>query len=126
MKMIDAKIHGPLERTYGLDYGTQNRAEKRAMAHMTAGRRVREARSMYNELRRWAIAMNDEAIGFNLCKKFFPYVRMDKPLALSAKKSDELRELYDLTRKDIIEAHREDAIERANEEEKLLSIMRGA
>lgn len=126
MKMIDAKIHGPLERTYGLDYGTQNRAEKRAMAHMTAGRRVREARSMYNELRRWAIAMNDEAIGFNLYKKFFPYVRMDKPLALSAKKSDELRELYDLTRKDIIEAHREDAIERANEEEKLLSIMRGA
>ena len=126
MKMIDAKIHGPLERTYGLDYGTQNRAEKRAMAHMTAGRRVREARSMYNELRRWAIAMNDEAIGFNLYKKFYPYVRMDKPLALSAKKSDELRELYDLTRKDTIEAHREDAIERANEEEKLLSIMRGA
>ena len=126
MKMIDAKIHGPLERTYGLDYGTQNRAEKRAMAHMTAGRRVREARSMYNELRRWAIAMNDEAIGFNLYKKFYPYVRMDKPLALSAKKSDELRELYDLTRKDIIDAHREDAIERANEEEKLLSIMRGA
>ena len=126
MKMIDAKIHGPLERTYGLDYGTQNRAEKRAMAHMTAGRRVREARSMYNELRRWAIAMNDEAIGFNLYKKFYPYVRMDKPLALSAKKSDELRELYDLTRKDIIDAHREDAIEPANEEEKLLSIMRGA
>lgn len=123
MKMIDAKIHGPLERTYGLDYGTQNRAEKRAMAHMTAGRRVREARSMYNELRRWAIAMNDEAIGFNLCKKFFPYVRMDKPLALSAKKSDELRELYDLTRKDIIEAHREDVLAQVEEEEKFKVMM---
>lgn len=75
---------------------------------MSPGRRTEEARAMYNEMKDWAVARNDEAMAYNLVTKFYPYCRMDKPLPMSKRKSEELRKLYDDTRQDIIDAHYED------------------
>ena len=107
MQLIPKKDHGPAPRYFTGD--TQNnRKERRMFAHMSAGRRTEEARAMYNEMKAWAVARNDEAMAYNLVTKFYPYCRMDKPLPMSKRKSEELRKLYDDTRQDIIDAHYED------------------
>ena len=107
MQLIAKKDHGLTARR-GLDDGLMSRKEKRAWEYMTAGRRVEEARAMYNEMKRWAVAHNDEAVAYNLVTKFYKYVRMDRPLPMSKTKSNELRKLYDDTRDDIRTAHYED------------------
>ena len=107
MQLISKPDHGPAARK-GLDYSQMSRKERRAWEHMSAGRRTEEARATYNELKRWAVAHNDEAIAYNLVTKFYPYVRMDKPLPMNKAKSEQLRKLYDETRDDIRAAHYED------------------
>ena len=107
MQLIAKPDHGLMARM-GLETGLMSREEKRAWQHMRPGRRVEEARATYNELKRWAVAHNDEAVAYNLVTKFYKYVRMDRPLAMSKSKSDELRKLYDNTRDDIRAAHYED------------------
>ena len=107
MQMIPKKDHGPAPRYFTGDI-QNNRKERRMFAHMSPGRRTEEARAMYNEMKAWAVARNDEAMAYNLVTKFYPYCRMDKPLPMSKRKSEELRKLYDDTRQDIIDAHYED------------------
>lgn len=109
MQLIPQPNHGPTQR-YWREGQQMSRHERRLFEHMRPGDRVEEARRMYNELRKWAIAKNDEGIAYNLVKKFYPYVRMDRPLAMSKAKSEELRKLYDGTRTDYQIAHREDAM----------------
>ena len=107
MQLIPKKDHGPAARYFTGDI-SNNRRERRMFAHMSAGKRGEEARAMYNEMKAWAVSRNDEAMAYNLIHKFYPYCRMDKPLPMSKRKSDELRKLYDETRQDIIDAHYED------------------
>ena len=107
MQLIAKPDHGPAARK-GLATEQMSRKERRAWEFLSAGRRVEECRAMYNELKRWAIAHNDEAVAYNLVTKFYPYVRMDRPLPMSKTKSEQLRKLYDETRDDIRTAHYED------------------
>ena len=95
---------------YRMDVRLMGRKERREVEFMRPGMRVEEARRMYNELKRFAVQTNDEAIAANLIRKFYPYVRMDRPLPMSKTKSDQLRKLYDDTRADIISAHKEDSV----------------
>lgn len=107
MQLIAKPDHGLTARK-GLDHSQMSRKERRAWEYLSAGRRVEEARAMYNEMKRWAVAHNDEAVAYNLVTKFYPYVRMDRPLPMSKTKSEQLRKLYDETREDIRTAHYED------------------